>query len=294
MNTTISSDNNEQTQIQNNRIGTAGLVLVLMSFILFSFEGYIINSLNDKSLFFTLILPVLIGNLWLLGLIFSIIGLRINPKGRAIAGLIISLLPILFAAISTMSPQISTPIHFENELKERKAQVIERIKDVRTAQRAFRAEYQRYAEDFDELERFLHANPTELRCDIEQLRYIPNSDNEFILETGFTKTSSNRTGPFIEVVSDVVLVGFLSVFGFTFIHLLTTAERKNYAVEGSRCINLSAGMPMNRTFAERLKLLKDFWGHSSRKRYFSSKDGYAYQKEGRKTLKTCRKMSQFL
>ena len=59
-------------------------------------------------------------------------------------------------------------------------------------------------------------------------------------------------------VSDVVLVGFLSVFGFTFIHLLTTAERKNYAVEGSRCINLSAGMPMNRTFAERLKLLKDF------------------------------------
>ena len=95
-------------------------------------------------------------------------------------------------------------------------------------------------------------------------------------------------------VSDVVLVGFLSVFGFTFIHLLTTAERKNYAVEGSRCINLSAGMPMNRTFAERLKLLKDFGGHSSREGYFSSKDGYAYQKEGGKTLKTCRKMSQFL
>lgn len=201
MNTTISSDNNEQTQIQNNRIGTAGLVLVLMSFILFSFEGYIINSLNDKSLFFTLILPVLIGNLWLLGLIFSIIGLRINPKGRAIAGLIISLLPIilfLFTAIIVI-PQISTPIHFENELKERKTQAIERIKDVRTAQRAFRAEYQRYAENFDELERFLYTNPTELRCDIEQLRYIPNSDNEFIMETGFTKTSSNRTGPFIEV-----------------------------------------------------------------------------------------------
>ena len=61
-------------------------------------------------------------------------------------------------------------------------------------------------------------------------------------------------------VSDVVLFGFLSVFGFTFIHLLTTAERKNYAVEGSQCINLSAGMPMNRTFAERLKLLKEKQG----------------------------------
>ena len=33
---------------------------------------------------------------------------------------------------------------------------------------------------------------------------------------------------------------------------------------------------------------------TSRQGYFSSKDGYAYQKEGRKTLKTCRKMSQFL
>ncbi|MCS2697477.1 hypothetical protein NXW27_12005 [Phocaeicola dorei] len=65
-------------------------------------------------------------------------------------------------------------------------------------------------------------------------------------------------------VSDVVLFGFLSVFGFTFIHLLTTAERKNYAVEGSQCINLSAGMPMNRTFAERLKLLKVFGGFSGR------------------------------
>ena len=52
-------------------------------------------------------------------------------------------------------------------------------------------------------------------------------------------------------VSDVVLFGFLSVFGFTFIHLLTTAERKNYAVEGSRCINLSAGMPMNRDVLRR-------------------------------------------
>ena len=48
-------------------------------------------------------------------------------------------------------------------------------------------------------------------------------------------------------------------------------------------------MPMNRTFAERLKLLKDFWGHSSRKGYFSSKDGYAYQKERKKPLHTCRK-----
>ena len=61
-------------------------------------------------------------------------------------------------------------------------------------------------------------------------------------------------------VSDAVLFGSLSVFGFTFIHLLTTAERKNCAVEGSQRINLSAEKPMNRAFVGRLKLLKDFWG----------------------------------
>lgn len=75
-----------------------------------------------------------------------------------------------------------------------------------------------------------------------------------------TIKSFRRKRSFSDRVSDVVLFGFLSVFGFTFIHLLTTAERKNYAVEGSQCINLSAGMPMNRTFAERLKLLKVFGG----------------------------------
>ena len=192
--------------ITPNRMGIAGFALAIGYIILFTLYCAVAEIVANAGghmtdSVFSYLSMVLILNIWLLGLVFSIIGLRINPKGRAIAGLIISLLPIilfLFTAI-IVGPQISTPIRFENELKERKAQVIERIKDVRTAQRAFRAEYLRYAEDFDELERFLHANPTELRCDIEQLRYIPNSDNEFIMETGFIKTSSNRIGPCIEV-----------------------------------------------------------------------------------------------
>ena len=61
-------------------------------------------------------------------------------------------------------------------------------------------------------------------------------------------------------VSDTGLFPSLSVLGFTFINLLTTAERTDYPVEGFQGINPSAGMPMNSTFAERLKLLKDFLG----------------------------------
>lgn len=193
-----------------NRMGTAGFALAIgytILFVLYCVVAEIVANAGDHMTdsVFSYLSMALILNIWLLGLILSILGLRSPSKGKAIAGLIISLLPIilpiilfLFTAIIVV-PQISTPIRFENELKERKAQVIERIKDVRTAQRAFRAEYQRYAEDFDELERFLHANPTELSCDIEQLRYIPNSDNEFIMETRFIKASPNRTGPCIEV-----------------------------------------------------------------------------------------------
>lgn len=192
--------------ITPNRMGTAGFTLSL-SFIVLSFLYGMISAIiigaGDSSYkmtdsVFLQFSTILMLNVWLLGLILSVLGLRSHPKGKATAGVIISLLPII-SIIGIIGSQISTPISFENELKERKAQVIERIKDVRTAQRAFRAEYQRYAEDFDELERFLHANPTELRCDIEQLRYIPNSNNEFIMEIGFIKTSSNRTGPCIEV-----------------------------------------------------------------------------------------------
>ena len=46
---------------------------------------------------------------------------------------------------------ISTPIKFEQEQKEREAQVIERIKDIRTAERQFKSKYQHFTADFDSL-----------------------------------------------------------------------------------------------------------------------------------------------
>ena len=50
---------------------------------------------------------------------------------------------------------ISTPIKFENEQKTREAAVIERIKDIRTAQRTFKSKYQRFTADFDTLINFV-------------------------------------------------------------------------------------------------------------------------------------------
>ena len=69
-----------QIQQKSNGIGTAGFVLALVAI----FLGWI---------------PVLGWILWLLGLIFSFIGVFKTPKGLAIAGLVISLIGIILIIV---------------------------------------------------------------------------------------------------------------------------------------------------------------------------------------------------
>ena len=58
--------------------------------------------------------------------------------------------------------QISTPIRFDKETKATKAQVIDRIKDIRTAQRAFKSKYQHFTASFDSLSAFVLTDTLEL------------------------------------------------------------------------------------------------------------------------------------
>ena len=58
--------------------------------------------------------------------------------------------------------QISTPIRFDKETKAKKAQVIDRIKDIRTAQRAFKSKYQHFTASFDSLSAFVLPDTLEL------------------------------------------------------------------------------------------------------------------------------------
>lgn len=62
---------------------------------------------------------------------------------------------IIVALIYVIYSQISTPIRFDDELKAKKASVIERIKDIRTAQRAYKSKYQRFTDNFDTLTAFV-------------------------------------------------------------------------------------------------------------------------------------------
>lgn len=62
---------------------------------------------------------------------------------------------LIVVLVYVIYKQINTPISFENDTKVRKAAVIERIKDIRSAERAFKLKYQRFTADFDSLIAFV-------------------------------------------------------------------------------------------------------------------------------------------
>ena len=68
----------------------------------------------------------------------------------------------LFRSLHVIYVQISTPIRFDKETKAKKAQVIDRIKDIRTAQRAFKSKYQHFTASFDSLSAFVLTDTLEL------------------------------------------------------------------------------------------------------------------------------------
>ena len=68
----------------------------------------------------------------------------------------------IIALVYVIYVQISTPIQFEADTKAKKALVIERLQDIRTAQRAFKTKYQRFTASFDTLEAFVLNDTLEL------------------------------------------------------------------------------------------------------------------------------------
>ena len=69
---------------------------------------------------------------------------------------------VIVGLVYVIYQQISTPIKFDKELATRQASVIERIKDIRTAERAFKSKYMRFTGSFDSLEQFILTDTLEL------------------------------------------------------------------------------------------------------------------------------------
>ena len=57
---------------------------------------------------------------------------------------------------------IHTPLKFEQQLKERNTEVIAKLKDIRSAERAFKSKYQYFTSDFDSLINFILTDSLEM------------------------------------------------------------------------------------------------------------------------------------
>lgn len=68
----------------------------------------------------------------------------------------IILLVAIGALVWWLYSMFNTPLEFERVRKEREEKVVERLKDIRTAQRAYRAKYMKFTPDFDSLIAFVH------------------------------------------------------------------------------------------------------------------------------------------
>ncbi len=78
---------------------------------------------------------------------------------------------VIVGLIYVLYGQIATPIAFENELAKKKAGVVERIKDVRTAQRAYKTKNAKFTNNFDTLINFI------LNDSLEMERKIVDEDD---------------------------------------------------------------------------------------------------------------------
>ena len=74
----------------------------------------------------------------------------------------VALAIVILGLIYIIYQQIATPIRFENETNQRKALVIDRIKDIRTAERAYKTKYQHVTGEFDSLINFVLNEELEL------------------------------------------------------------------------------------------------------------------------------------
>lgn len=74
----------------------------------------------------------------------------------------VALAIVILGLIYVIYQLIATPNRFEKETNQRKALVIDRIKDIRTAERAFKTKYQHFTGDFDSLINFVLNEELEL------------------------------------------------------------------------------------------------------------------------------------
>ncbi len=102
----------------------------------------------------------------------SIILVNRFPKTRAIFQVLFTILVVVFGYM--LFDNINKPIKFERELNKRTKATVEKLKDIRTIQVAFKDKYGSYTGDFDSLISFVEIDSFE----IERLKIVGTWDQD--------------------------------------------------------------------------------------------------------------------
>lgn len=111
---------------------------------------------------------------------------------------------VIVCLIYVIYKQISTPIIFAKEKAAREARVIDRIKDIRTAERSFKTKYNRFTGDFDTLINFVLTDSLEFERKIvdeddsvamAQLKKSGRKNSEKVWVHVMTRSSRRKSSP---------------------------------------------------------------------------------------------------
>lgn len=145
---------------------------------------------------------------------------------------------VIVALVYVIYDQISTPIRFEQEMKAKKAQVIDRIKDIRTAQRAFKSKYQRFTGSFDTLASFI------LNDSLELERKIVDEDDSVAMAMLKKMNKKNVEKFTVAVIDTIFSPKRLSRQDVEDLRYITTDKQAQFIMEAGSAVASNVTVPI--------------------------------------------------
>lgn len=149
------------------------------------------------------------------------------------AGIITGLVIIIILLIVWLINLFTTPLNFEATRQSREAEVIGKLTDLRTMQRAYRTKYNHFAGNFDELKNFV------LNDSIIMEKSIGSEDDEVAVAKGLIRIKTNVA------VKDTINLKYTTIDNIDSVNyipfsLQATGEWKEFKMDTSSIVTESS------------------------------------------------------
>lgn len=152
--------------------------------------------------------------------------LKIPMTKRTILQIVLAV--VIVGLIIVLTMQIMNPLRFDKERKTRETVVIERIKDIRSAQRAYKQQYNEYSTNFNDLIRFV------LNDSLTYERTFGSADDSVAVAQGLVRTEKFKKAA-IDTIFGTRILTPEAVRELRYIPFseLSDGERKEYVMDAT-------------------------------------------------------------